>query len=105
MKGQSSGALTNLIAAKSEPFDLVYVDGSHIAPDVLADAVLAFQLLRVGGLMIFDDYIWSMDPDGRQDSLRMPKPAIDVFINIFQRKLKVMTGLPLYQLYLTKLSN
>jgi hypothetical protein len=26
-----------------------------LAPDVLTDAVLAFYLLRIGGLMVFDD--------------------------------------------------
>jgi len=32
-----------------------YIDGSHDAPDVLADAVLAWRRLDVGGVMIFDD--------------------------------------------------
>jgi hypothetical protein len=51
-------------------FDLVYVDGSHQAPDVLSDSVMSFHLLRVGGLMIFDDYLWSMDrPGGVSDIL------------------------------------
>ena len=30
--------------------------------------------------MIFDDYLWSMEPAGKQDPLNMPKPAIDSFI-------------------------
>jgi Methyltransferase domain len=80
----------------------IYIDGSHQAPDVLADSVLAFQLLRVGGIMIFDDYLWRMEPEGRQDSLNIPKPAIDSFINIFQRKLRVVSGFTNYQLYIEK---
>jgi predicted O-methyltransferase YrrM len=101
-KALSHPALIGLLAGGGEgAFDLVYVDGSHQAPDVLADAVLGFQLLRVGGVMIFDDYLWSMEPAGRQDFYNMPKPAIDAFINVFQRKLKVMSA-PLYQLYLQK---
>jgi glycosyltransferase involved in cell wall biosynthesis/predicted O-methyltransferase YrrM len=102
IKKPSTRALAELIARQEAPFDLVYVDGSHKAPDVLADAVLAFQLLRVGGIMIFDDYLWRLEPIGREDPLNMPKPAIDSFINLFQRKLRVISGLPLWQLYIEK---
>lgn len=38
-------------------FDLIYVDGSHRRDDVLADAVMGFERLKRGGLMIFDDYL------------------------------------------------
>jgi len=49
-KKPSTMALSEIIAAAGAPFDLIYIDGSHQAPDVLADSVLAFELLRVGGL-------------------------------------------------------
>ncbi len=39
-------------------YDFVYVDGSHRASDVLTDAVLAWPLLKAGGLLIFDDDGW-----------------------------------------------
>jgi predicted O-methyltransferase YrrM len=104
MKGQSLQILSELIALKEHPFDLIYIDGSHQAPDVLTDSILAFHLLRVGGTMIFDDYLWSMEADGKQDPLNMPKPAIDAFINLFQRKLKVIVDLPIYQLHVEKLA-
>lgn len=102
IKSLSHQALAELIAqGASETFDLIYIDGSHQAPDVLADAVLAFRLLKVGGVMAFDDYLWSMEPKGRQDFYNMPKPAVDAFINIYQRKMVVL-GAPLYQLYARK---
>jgi predicted O-methyltransferase YrrM len=105
-KDISSRALAGLIAEnRPQLFDLVYVDGSHQAPDVLTDAVMAFQLLRVGGVMIFDDYLWSMDRPGTQDVLMMPKPAIDAFLNIFQRKTNIFTGAPLRQLYVRKIAD
>lgn len=67
LKSFSNLALAKLIAeGKTEYFDLVYIDGSHQAPDVLMDAVMAFQVLKVGGLMIFDDYLWSLDQPGRR---------------------------------------
>lgn len=101
-RSASHPALIQLLAADGAgTFDLIYVDGSHQAPDVLADAVLAFQLLKVGGVVIFDDYLWSMEDAGRQDAHNMPKPAIDAFVNVYQRKLTVL-GAPLYQLYLVK---
>jgi hypothetical protein len=101
MKGPSAHTLAYLIATNEPKFDLVYVDGSHEAPDVLADAVNAFQLLSVGGILIFDDYIWRNDVSGGKDILNLPKPTIDAFVNTFHRKL-VVFGAPLWQLYLRK---
>jgi len=59
-----------------ERFDLVYIDGSHEAADVLADAVLAWPLLKPGGLLGFDGYTWQTLPE----SERRPVPAIDAFL-------------------------
>jgi predicted O-methyltransferase YrrM len=103
-KAPSQQALVRLLAdGRAGGFDLVYVDGSHQAADVLSDAVLSFALLRVGGLLIFDDYLWSMEPPGRQDLHNMPKLAIDAFTTIYQRKLAVLRA-PINQLYVEKLA-
>ncbi len=40
------------------PYDIVYVDGWHSAFGALADGVMAWPMLKVGGVMIFDDYLW-----------------------------------------------
>jgi predicted O-methyltransferase YrrM len=69
--------------------DFIYIDGSHTAPDVLTDCVLAFRLLKPGGLMICDDYTWQMEPPGMEDVLNTPKIAIDAFVNINRRKLRI----------------
>lgn len=61
--------------------------------------MLAFQLVRVGGLNVFDDYLW--DEPGVADPIRAPKLAIDAFVNIFCQKLKVLSAPP-YQLYVPK---
>lgn len=89
IKARSSKALPHLID-QGRQFDLIYVDGSHTAPDVLADAVDCFRLLRNGGAMIFDDYVWCMEPHGKEDALNMPKPAIDAFVNINARKIQLV---------------
>ena len=70
--GESAAVLRGL----SGPFDLVYVDGSHRAPDVLADAVLSWPLLKVGGIMLFDDYLWQQDPRPEH----CPRLGIDSFL-------------------------
>jgi len=67
-------------------FDFIYIDGSHIAKDVLTDACMAWPLLKSGGLMVFDDYLWG-DP---RDVLHRPKLAIDAFANIFAEQLDVI---------------
>jgi predicted O-methyltransferase YrrM len=104
IKQSSRMALASLIASGEEPFDLIYIDGSHTAPDVLIDAVLGFQLLRVGGVMIFDDYLWSMEAPLSADPLNMPKPAIDAFATIFMRKVRVLQGLPNSQCFVEKIA-
>jgi len=104
-KGYSAPNLAKLIAEKVTPFDVIYVDGSHQAPDVLADAVLSFQLLRVGGLIVFDDYLWSMEGTGKQDLLNMPKLAVDAFVNIYYRKLKMIVGFPICQFFAQKIAD
>ena len=37
-------------------FDFCYIDASHAAEDVLRDAVLAWPMIKSGGLIVFDDY-------------------------------------------------
>ena len=105
VKQRSNVALAAKIAAGEALFDLIYVDGSHTAADVLTDAILAFQLVRVGGVMIFDDYLWSMEPALSVDPLNLPKPAIDAFAAIFMRKVRVLPDLPNTQCYIEKIAD
>lgn len=67
-------------------FDAIYVDGSHTAEDVLADAVQSWPLLKPGGLMVFDDYPMShhnVPPE------LLPKLAIDAFVAAYRHSLQV----------------
>jgi SAM-dependent methyltransferase len=70
LRGTSLEQLPPLVA-DGETFDLIYIDGSHAALDVMTDAVLCWRLLAPGGLMIFDDY---RDFESR--------PAIDAFVSL-----------------------
>lgn len=97
----SDHALSKLLSdGKENYFDFIYIDGSHEAPNVLTDAVLGFKLLKIGGLMAFDDYLWSEPLPQGIDPIRCPKPAIDAFINLNVRKLTV--GAPPFRQMLVK---
>ena len=80
---------TNYLAgaiSDEEEFDFIYIDGSHIARDVLTDACMAWQVLKPKGIMVFDDYLWG-DP---RDILHRPKVAIDAFVNMFAEEVEVV---------------
>jgi tetratricopeptide (TPR) repeat protein len=91
---KSQSALRSLVP---NSFHLVYIDGSHIASDVLEDAMLSWRLVKIGGLIVFDDYGYKF-PDGIID--QPAKIAIDAIVKIFDRKVKVLhQG---YQMFLEK---
>jgi predicted O-methyltransferase YrrM len=78
-------ALAELIVQKQQ-YDFIYVDGSHTAEESLADIIMAFGLLKKGGVMILDDYLW----DHPAEHLDRPKMSIDSFINMFIRKINIL---------------
>jgi predicted O-methyltransferase YrrM len=87
-KGTSVQHLAHWLIEKPEDhptFDFIYIDGSHIARDVLTDACMAWPLLKQGGFMVFDDYMWG-EP---RDILHRPKPAIDAFVNLFAEEVGI----------------
>lgn len=75
-----------LINNRSNQFDFIYIDGDHTANTVLSDAVLAWDLLKVNGIMAFDDYEWT-HPDGDKFA---PKVAIDGFLNVFNPYIEII---------------
>ena len=90
----------NITEKITNKFDFIYIDGSHQAADVLSDAVNAFKLLRPGGIMCFDDYLWHW-ADRPYNPLDTPKAAIDAFTMIYAQKLQVL-ALPPSQLFIEK---
>lgn len=102
-KGKSVTELSKLVSSGFQSyFDLIYIDGSHSAQDVIFDAVLAFQLARCGGLIIFDDYLWANKNRKDLSPIDTPKIAIDSFTNIYFNKIDIVHT-HLYQLYVQKL--
>lgn len=104
IKTESFLALSSLIhAGEAETFDWIYIDGSHRSEDVLFDATASFRLLKTGGVLVFDDYLW-IDPLRHGGSVNdTPKAAIDAFVNIHYDRLRIFSGAGLWQLYLTKI--
>jgi SAM-dependent methyltransferase len=65
-----------------ESYDFIYVDGSHTAYDVLQDAVLAHSLLKVGGIMIFDDFGWK--DNNNLHPTNSPELGVVAFLNAYE---------------------
>jgi len=85
LKGLSQHILREL---KLNSFDLIYIDGDHTSKSVLTDAVLAWDLLKDDGILIFDDYRWAVSDlpvDAR------PELALDVFLDFFWDEVDVLT--------------
>lgn len=75
IKGQSSLILPQLLD-QGERFDVIFIDGSHAYADVVIDSQFGWRLLKPGGVLIWDDYLWRKTEYGR----RVPKLAIDQFL-------------------------
>ncbi|MBL7003783.1 MAG: class I SAM-dependent methyltransferase [Gammaproteobacteria bacterium] len=84
---------------KEKIFDMVYIDGSHHCDDVIIDAIKSFQMLKVGGIMIFDDYLWQYYPR----DIDNPAAAINVFLKLKEGSYKVVRVY--YQLIIEKISD
>jgi predicted O-methyltransferase YrrM len=72
--------------SKGRKFDLIYIDGSHHCDDVIVDAVKCFQILKVGGLIIFDDYLWKWYPRAADN----PAAAVNAFLRLKKGSYKLV---------------
>jgi predicted O-methyltransferase YrrM len=59
---------------RQEPFDFIFVDGSHHYEDVLGDSRLALEVLAPGGIVVWHDYRYN---DRFAKELRVPE-ALEV---------------------------
>jgi len=84
---------------KNEIYDFIYIDGDHCSKSVLEDAVLSFLILKINGIIIFDDYEWKHF----ENEIYNPKLAINSFLNIYQDKIEILyIG---YQVIIQKIKN
>jgi predicted O-methyltransferase YrrM len=94
LKGDSVTTLLDLIEQK-EPFDFVYVDGSHKCIDCYTDMALSWRLLKTGGTMVIDDYLLQPTIVAQQQStagavLDYPKRGVDHFLSKYEGTYRVL---------------
>ena len=89
----------DLIDNNTDKYDLIYIDGSHWAKDVMGDAVLSWELLKKGGVMFFDDYSgWVINSRFPHSG---PKVAIDSFLKTYNSMYKILSANH-YQMHISK---
>lgn len=67
---------------------LFYVSVAHHSKNVMEDAVLAFPLLEIAGVMIFNDYMIGVNPYAL--TIDLPKAGIDAFLKIYAGRYTVL---------------
>lgn len=83
LSGDSHAQLATL---NNETYDIIYIDGCHLALHVQKDAMLAWRLLKPGGVLIFDDYGWD-DPNYPGQETRL---GVDAFLDTVSGMLEIL---------------
>ncbi len=95
MAATGVGSKVRKIAKKSEEawavlepasYDFIYVDGSHTGKNVFLDAALSWNLLKVGGVIIFDDYAAAPNYPAPE----RPRETIDTFLQVFEPYIEIL---------------
>ena len=71
---------------KGKRLDAAYVDGLHTSQAALRDGVLVFEALKVGGVMIWDDYAWEAMPR----PIDRHKIGVDAFLAAYADQIEVL---------------
>lgn len=67
--------------------------------DVILDAVKCLEMLKVGGVMVFDDYLWRFYPKAVDN----PAAAINLFLRLKQGSLRIIRAY--YQIVIAKIAD
>ena len=81
----SSGDALQALQQESAKFDLIYIDASHVAIDVLHDAVVCWRMLNLNGKVVFDDFTWKM----YNEDCYNPRIAIMSFIQCAPQEMEI----------------
>ena len=82
--GESSDGFRTLNG--KDIFDLIYIDGNHMAKYVLEDAVNSFYFLKNGGYMIFDDFGGGWE----QEKHMQVKTAVESFVHSYEKYIDIL---------------
>jgi len=80
----STIALINMLKY-NDGYDFIYVDGSHKLLDCYTDLILSWRLLKSGGIMGIDDYLWN-----NQDLLGSPFESVNHFLKKYENEMNVL---------------
>ena len=80
-------------------YDFIYIDANHTADAVAFDAEHSWELLKRGGILAFDDYMWGQDLPPHLT----PRPAIDDFLKKHEGMYNLLTKE--YQVWIQKNDN
>jgi len=86
----------NFLRNNKTIYDFIYVDGDHTAKAVADDAEGAWKILKLGGILAFDDYMWGQD----LAEYLTPRPAIDSFLDKYTGTYDILTKE--YQVWIMK---
>lgn len=102
IKGNARKILLELVQQKTQnQFDVIYVDADHDARDTLYLSVLAWELLKPGGIMVFDDYLWEVS--NKFTGVMATRVGIDAFLATYELELSVLHKQ--YQVFVQKRKN
>lgn len=80
VKGRAAAILDQFVW-EQKCFDVIYLDAGKRPFNTLAQSCLAWSLLRIGGIVIWDDLIWKPQiPDSERPG---PGQGIEMFAEIF----------------------
>jgi len=89
IKGYSNIELPKL---NNETYDFIYVDGDHSALAAFQDGMYGFPLLKSGGIMIFDDYLWDYYEPGCLENPKHPYGGINNFLASIEGKYNLVAS-------------
>jgi len=98
---------------KNDLYDMIYIDGSHYADQVYKDAVNSFKILKINGMIIFDDFLRNKLDDvvvtdkmqklGHESEKKNVIGGILQFIKNYNNKIEILfVG---YQVFLKKIND
>lgn len=98
IKGSSFTVMPELAMTRENYYDLIYIDASHASRHVLYDAINSIKLLKIGGCLVFDDYLWK---DG--NDLEGATQGIEAFCSIYRDHYEVIAWE--YQVWMKKIGD
>jgi hypothetical protein len=82
---QDSIAALRKLKNEDKKFDYIFIDGCHEGDHILIDAIQAFKILKINGIMIFDDFM-QHDEKLKHKSYE----GIYYFLKLFKKEIKIL---------------